>query len=341
MTYDPRVTSLNMIAGLKENDEDAWREFYQFYTGLIKHVATNEGCPEPFLDDVVQSVALSIQKAIQKYDNSKSKFRTYLNTIIKRRAVDILRKNSIPMTHDKPDESPVKAEDTKDDLLWLELMLETAIRRVLKETEHRTYKSICSYIFDGQSADLVADKLNISKDAVFQHKSRFLKAVYIHFSDELKHIPDLTHDLSDNEKQKLFMNIVKEKASGTQGYRLTQYVSQDPKRLVDRLVFVQTTLDAAAKSSFSPALYYVQNRVWKQIKNVATIGCSDCDMISTEASVSQLHATITQSDKVVSVKDEFSTNGTYVNDVKVTDPKKLNHGDIIRLGKDALFIFVE
>jgi len=56
------------------------------------------------------------------------------------------------------------------------------------------------------------------------------------------------------------------------------------------------------------------------------------DIILSDASVSSSHAKISLADGIFTLSDLGSRNGTFVNDVRIHDSRKLNHGDLIRMG---------
>src|SRR5690348_17349293 len=55
-----------------------------------------------------------------------------------------------------------------------------------------------------------------------------------------------------------------------------------------------------------------------------------------ETSISRRHTEFTLTANGISVKDLGSTNGTFVNDQKVTETKAINDGDLIRCGNTIL-----
>lgn len=65
-----------------------------------------------------------------------------------------------------------------------------------------------------------------------------------------------------------------------------------------------------------------------------------CNICISESSVSRRHAVITCADDSFMIHDQNSTNGTFVNGVKVTQ-KVLKNGDIIKIGKTVLAFKVE
>jgi pSer/pThr/pTyr-binding forkhead associated (FHA) protein len=60
------------------------------------------------------------------------------------------------------------------------------------------------------------------------------------------------------------------------------------------------------------------------------------DIILTDASVSSAHAVIRFEDGVYKISDLGSRNGTQVNDARITEPRVIQHGDLIKMGHCAL-----
>lgn len=68
-----------------------------------------------------------------------------------------------------------------------------------------------------------------------------------------------------------------------------------------------------------------------------TIGRSDkCAIVLDDAYVSQLHARIFSKNDVFLAEDLGSTNGTYVNQRRITAPVELQRGDRVKIGKTVL-----
>jgi pSer/pThr/pTyr-binding forkhead associated (FHA) protein len=60
------------------------------------------------------------------------------------------------------------------------------------------------------------------------------------------------------------------------------------------------------------------------------------DIILGDASVSSAHAMISFEDGVYKISDLGSRNGTLLNDARITEPRALQHGDLIKMGHCAL-----
>ena len=63
-----------------------------------------------------------------------------------------------------------------------------------------------------------------------------------------------------------------------------------------------------------------------------TIGRADCDVELNDPDVSRLHAVVRRMDEGLAIEDLGSTNGTYVNDLRISGIAELSIGDRIRFG---------
>ncbi len=75
-------------------------------------------------------------------------------------------------------------------------------------------------------------------------------------------------------------------------------------------------------------------------KDEILIGRSlDCDIVLEDQGVSRRHLQITKYPLKVEISDQGSTNGTYINDVRMFAPTTLNNGDRIKIG-NTIFKFI-
>ena len=68
------------------------------------------------------------------------------------------------------------------------------------------------------------------------------------------------------------------------------------------------------------------------VEDGTTIGREDCDVNLIDPEVSRRHATIRSADGSLAIEDLGSTNGTFVNDERITSVTVLRDGDSVRLG---------
>jgi RNA polymerase sigma-70 factor (ECF subfamily) len=78
------------MAAAQAGDKTAYETLLRDCVPLIKAVARRKGVAADHVDDVVQEVLLTIHRARQTYDPSRS-FTAWLRVIAERRAVDLLR----------------------------------------------------------------------------------------------------------------------------------------------------------------------------------------------------------------------------------------------------------
>ena len=73
-----------------------------------------------------------------------------------------------------------------------------------------------------------------------------------------------------------------------------------------------------------------------------TIGRESADvLIEDDSEVSRSHAVVRASDVDLEVEDLGSTNGTFVNERRISEPTKLSTGDILRVGQTRLDLEIE
>ena len=63
---------------------------------------------------------------------------------------------------------------------------------------------------------------------------------------------------------------------------------------------------------------------------------SDCQLVLDDDYVSTRHARVVDGPEEVYVEDLGSTNGTYVNNQRITSPTAIGFGDVVRIGRTIL-----
>jgi RNA polymerase sigma factor (sigma-70 family) len=79
------------MAAAQAGDQAAYGALLRDCVGVIEKVARRQGVPADRVDDVVQDTLLTIHRARQTYDPTRS-FTAWLAVLAERRAVDLLRK---------------------------------------------------------------------------------------------------------------------------------------------------------------------------------------------------------------------------------------------------------
>jgi len=68
------------------------------------------------------------------------------------------------------------------------------------------------------------------------------------------------------------------------------------------------------------------------VEPVATIGREGCDILLPDPEVSRHHATLSGAANDPVIEDLESTNGTWVNGMRIYEPTALREGDTVQLG---------
>ncbi len=131
---------------------------------------------------------------------------------------------------------------------------------------------------------------------------------------------------------------------GRKDLKTTMMCNQPPEELIKRLSIINSIFQEMKLSGTKPEnkIVLIENSSKKiiSLEKVLIIGRSEKTDISLDyEDVSFIHASLFHKNNEVIIKDEQSTNGTYLNGKKITDSRLLISGDIIQIGsKSALVV---
>jgi RNA polymerase sigma-70 factor, ECF subfamily len=83
-----------LIERLRDNDQEALAMLYDRYGRLAYGLAYRVLSGSPDAEDVVQEAFLTIWRQAHRFDSERGSARSYLMTIVHRRAIDVLRRKS-------------------------------------------------------------------------------------------------------------------------------------------------------------------------------------------------------------------------------------------------------
>ena len=357
---DIRTTRQTLIQRLKNTDnEDAWKEFYDFYWQSITGWARRFGCSPAKADDVFQETMVCLLRKISsfEYDPSRGSFRSYLKTIVKGRCYDLFRKESRYIATGNDDSEKEQSNsyldimssgnaDTlslEDDNVWLNSLVRQALRRVYGKVDQVTYKSFCMYVLEDYSVDEVSKRLgDLRTGTIYQQKSRVLKMLEREF---LLLLDEMGESLVNSGNRELFIKAVEEMINKRPEYRETMINKENACPDIKVFEMIRTALaKLPASGKTGSYLCVIENgspREWHELTSSITAGSKpECDLIlEKDKLVSGLHLEIIRTDDAFSVKDCNSANGTYLNNKKLLQPTDLCDGDIISLSKDSFLVF--
>ena len=182
MSFTTRLTVLEKV---KDGSQIGWEEFEHFYRPLIMLRGRDRGLYPDELNDLVQHVLINLYQtsSVDKYDDSKGRFRDYLKTVTDRRAIELIRKrkgnqHSLDSLGeqgmDLPSVDHEQAEKRWENE-WHKHILEQAIEAVRPEVSPMIYEAFCMSVIDNMPGDHVSKELGISIESVYVAKHRFIK----------------------------------------------------------------------------------------------------------------------------------------------------------------------
>ncbi|HYV26932.1 MAG TPA: sigma-70 family RNA polymerase sigma factor [Candidatus Eisenbacteria bacterium] len=154
---DSHATRSSLVRRLHDwRDDGGWQDFFDTYWKLIYAVAIKAGLSDVEAQDVVQETVVAVAKQMRAggYDRTKCSFKTWLNTITRRRIIDHFRKRTRPkaqLPHDSGDTTrhgslaslpdPANLElDSVWDSEWEKNLLDAAIERVKQKVTPKQFQ---------------------------------------------------------------------------------------------------------------------------------------------------------------------------------------------------------
>lgn len=193
--------------------EAAWARFFELYTPAMRRfIEMNDHTHDP--DDVIQDVYVSLVDILEnnRYDAGKSRFRTFLAMLIRRklvslyrseeargrganRSLEVLRESGELDSADVPCQLTVPARQVDDiDLSWARAKHEAAVEHVLTKTalSVQTKSVYRAYVIEARPIDEVERKFGVSRDVIYKIKFRVDSAIAVieeEYADENAETP--------------------------------------------------------------------------------------------------------------------------------------------------------
>jgi len=180
------ATSLTLLGRLRDHPDDpsSWQQFVARYGLVIESWLRRWGLQEADALDVKQNVLMALSKQMRSFEyNPSGRFRSWLQTVAYRAWVDFLRSNrhrleligeTELLDSLSSDEAQASFLETLHDECTRELF-ELAIERVRPRVKPSTWEAFRLLTWEQLSADQVADKLGLTKGAVFVARGRVKK----------------------------------------------------------------------------------------------------------------------------------------------------------------------
>lgn len=177
-------TRLTFLLRLRDRaDTLSWAQFHERYGQLLYRYARSRGAGHSDAEDVVQEVEMYLFKAMEgfEYDARKGRFRAYLRSAVVhamgRRASRQARQPAAldPHNFDFLAAEKEASDDARWEREWQLNRLRWAMRCIAHEFEPKTLRAFELHVLANQPPHETAEALGISRDSVYQAKSRVLK----------------------------------------------------------------------------------------------------------------------------------------------------------------------
>lgn len=173
------TTCGTLLSKLRKGDDVGWEDFYQTYSPLIALCGQDYGLSPVDIEELIQLTVLAVFNDTKfLYDPGKGRFRDYLRTIIRHKAIDLKRKNAKRMAEsdldglDFPDPGNLMNQRWDDE--WRKHLLREALAELKTSIEPKTYQAFELYALKEWSPNRVAKFLDISVNSVYTNKNRAL-----------------------------------------------------------------------------------------------------------------------------------------------------------------------
>jgi len=179
-------TSLSLLARLRRSpDSEGWNRLNELYAPLIRTWLRKYDVQPSDADDLTQEVLLAVSKDVCKFEHGghPGAFRGWLKAILVNRLRNFWRardRGALVRADTFIDERLAQLDDPASEIsqIWNRQHDQHVLGQLLALAEPHfapdTWKAFCRVALDGVRADVVAQELGISLNAVFIAKSRVL-----------------------------------------------------------------------------------------------------------------------------------------------------------------------
>ncbi len=179
------ITTTQVLDDLKtSNDSLAWKSFRDQFYPAIYNFARRLGLADHYAEDAAQETMIAFLKAYRKglYNREKGRLSNWVFGVA--RNVINNQRRRIPKERLISDNNATRSwwdlqEDDKAvkhtwDTEWKKIVLEKCMLKVRTQVAPNVFEAFTLYALTGKPVDMVAEKLNMTTNAVYIAKSRVL-----------------------------------------------------------------------------------------------------------------------------------------------------------------------
>ncbi len=181
--FDTRYTLIGRALNL--NDQDAWNELHSTYEKFIYFLLRKLSVPENDLDDLAQQALCYLVKNLEKYDQSKGKFRNWLSQIVRTSVLMYHRKNKSNSTKLAGYTISLESEDSShSDLdVLIHAQWESYISKLALERVRNNFRGVAVEAFEmalnGEPKTAIIEKTGLSEGSVHTLRRRVKRSLML------------------------------------------------------------------------------------------------------------------------------------------------------------------
>ncbi|MFO0897743.1 MAG: sigma-70 family RNA polymerase sigma factor [Pirellulales bacterium] len=176
-------TSTNFLRALRSKDDAAWERILARACWHVFAVAGAAGLSPEDAEDVIQDVLLTASKSLPSFEPNgrRGAFRAWLNTIVRRRLADKCRERRacLDLATGSADANRLLAKlaghSSDQDLPSRTMISEEVLTKVRSTCAPETWEAFTRQVYEGWSAERVANELSITLNQAYLAKSRIIR----------------------------------------------------------------------------------------------------------------------------------------------------------------------
>ncbi len=167
-----------LITSLKNKDEKALADLIENYSGILKSVIKRVLQSFPDLwDECLNETLMAVWQNIDSYDCNRSSFKNWCASVARYKAIDTLRRE---VRHNNREEIRDENSYTGNEF---DLVLVKEIFKYLSPEDRKLFEAI---FIEGYTYDEMAQKLGVSKDALYSRVKRSRRKIEKEFGEGVK-----------------------------------------------------------------------------------------------------------------------------------------------------------
>lgn len=167
-----------LITSLKNKDEKALADLIENYSGILKSVIKRVLQSFPDLwDECLNETLMAVWQNIDSYDCNRSSFKNWCASVARYKAIDTLRRE---VRHNNREE--IRDENSYTGNEFDQVLLKE-IFKYLSPEDRKLFEAI---FIEGYTYDEMAQKLGVSKDALYSRVKRSRRKIEKEFGEGVK-----------------------------------------------------------------------------------------------------------------------------------------------------------